>query len=328
MLTYLVRRLFIAAITLLLITFVVYALIRNMPGDPLALEMAEDPFRKLNERDIQLRRAHFGLDKPWPVGYAIWFGNAVQLDFGQSIPQKERVLPLIMRRIGPTLLLSATSIALAYLISIPIGLYCSAKSGRASERIISVFLYMMYSLPTYVTGLLLLYVFYYLLRETPYQLSPGMYGENYEQLSPPGKVGDVLVHMILPLICFTYGSLAYDSRFVKANMEEVLRQDYIRTARAKGADGRTILWRHAFRNTLVPFVTLLGLQLPALLSGSIIIEQIFSWPGMGRLFFESILMRDYDTIMGLTLMFSILTLAGQLMADILYAFVDPRITYN
>jgi peptide/nickel transport system permease protein len=134
--------------------------------------------------------------------------------------------------------------------------------------------------------------------------------------------------MVMPVTCYTYVSLAYYSRFIRATMQETLRQDYIRTARAKGVDSSRIVVVHAFRNTLIPLVTLIGLTLPSLLGGSVILEQIFTWPGMGRLFFESISERDYPTIMGLTLMFSILTLASQLLADVLYAFVDPRISYQ
>jgi peptide/nickel transport system permease protein len=132
----------------------------------------------------------------------------------------------------------------------------------------------------------------------------------------------------MPIVCFTYGSLAYYSRFIRANLQEVVRQDYIRTARAKGVGPRTILWKHAFRNTLIPLVTLLGLTLPSLFSGAVILEQIFQWPGMGRLYFEAIGQRDYNVVMGLTLMFSVLTLLGQLLADVLYAVVDPRVSYS
>ena len=152
--------------------------------------------------------------------------------------------------------------------------------------------------------------------------------DNYEDLSFFGKVADLFWHSILPVICYTYGSLAYYSRFVRANLQEVIRQDYIRTAKAKGVGPLAVLFRHAFRNTLIPLVTMIGLTLPALLSGAIILEYIFSWPGMGMLFFESIRERDYPTLMGLMLMFSVLTLLGQLLADILYAVVDPRVSYN
>jgi peptide/nickel transport system permease protein len=139
---------------------------------------------------------------------------------------------------------------------------------------------------------------------------------------------DLFRHALLPVACFTYGTLAYYSRFIRANMQEVIRQDYIRTARAKGVGYNRILVHHAFRNTLIPLVTMIGLELPTLLSGSIILEQIFSWPGMGKLFFESIRERDYPTLMGLLLIFSVLTLIGQLLADIFYAIVDPRVSYK
>jgi peptide/nickel transport system permease protein len=329
MTSYVIRRLLIGAVTLTLITFLVYGLIRNMPGTPLTLNMAEsDPSKQISKRDYELLQKAYGLDKPWYTAYFYWLGNLAQFDLGQGIRERKPVTTVIGERIGPTLLLSASSLALAYLISIPIGLYCSAHSGAMRERFISVVLYMLYSLPSYVAALQLLYLFYVRLQGTPFQLSPGMTSDNYGELSTLGQTKDVLSHLLLPLICFTYGSLAYDSRFIKANMEEALRQDYIRTARAKGADRRRIIWLHAFRNTLIPFVTLLGLTLPSLLSGAIILEQIFNWPGMGQLFYESITLRDYPVIMGLTLMFSVLTLAGQLIADLLYAWADPRITYS
>jgi peptide/nickel transport system permease protein len=143
-----------------------------------------------------------------------------------------------------------------------------------------------------------------------------------------GKAWDIFQHAVLPITCFTYASLAYYSRFIKANMEEAIRQDYIRTARAKGAGPVRVIFHHAFRNTLIPLVTLIGLTLPTLLSGAVILEQIFSWPGMGSLFFDSIQRRDYDVIMGLTFIFSVLTLVGQLLADLLYAVVDPRVSYS
>ena len=155
-----------------------------------------------------------------------------------------------------------------------------------------------------------------------------MIGNNYEDLSLWGKVWDLTRHALLPVLCETYGVLAYYSRFVHSNMQEVIRQDYIRTARAKGVGPRRVIVHHAFRNALIPLVTLFGLTLPALLGGAVILEQIFSWPGIGNLFYQSIEQRDYPTIMGLVLMFSVLTLLGQLLADLLYGVVDPRVGYS
>lgn len=328
MITYLIRRSIFAVITLLVVTIIVYALIRHMPGTPLTMTENMDPSRKISDEDYSLMKKAYGLDKDWYVAYFYWLGNVFRGDFAASIRERRPVTWVIGQRIGPTLLLSGLSILITYVLSVPIGLYSTLRSGKFDERSSSVLLYVLYSLPTYVAALQLLAFFYVGLKDTEWQLKPGMVSDNYASLSAAGKVQDISKHMILPLLCFSYGSLAYYSRFVKANMEEAIRQDFIRTARAKGAGPIRVLVQHAFRNTLIPFVTLIGLTLPGILSGSIILEQIFSWPGMGSLFFEAITFRDYPVIMGLVMMFSVLTLLGQLLADIMYAVVDPRVTYS
>ena len=330
MFSYLVRRLLLGLLTLVLITFVIFGLVRNMPGTPLTLALAEvDPSRRISEEDLKRMEKAYGLDKPWPEAYVKWLGNLAQLDLGRSISRKQPVTRLIAQRIGPTLLLSVSSIFLAYLLAVPMGFYSTVRSGKHDERAVSTVLYMLYAMPTYVAALFLLVLFAVRLQGTALELPLfGMVSDNYQDLSAAGRFWDVLKHMVLPVTCYTYASLAFYSRFVKSNMEEVIRQDYIRTARAKGVGPVRVIVHHAFRNTLIPFVTLVGLTLPALLSGSVILEQIFTWPGMGRLFFEAITERDYPTIMGLTLMFSVLVLLGQLLADILYAVVDPRVTYS
>ena len=327
MFNYLIRRLLLAALTLLLITFVVYALVRHMPGTPLTLDPAMmNPSMMPSAEEIERMNRLYGLDKPWYEAYFVWLGNVLQLDLGRSIPQNNRpVLDLILERMPATLLLSVTSLILTYLLSIPIGLWATVHSGSARERTVSTIMYMLYSLPAFVAALYLQLLFYSKLGWLPLF---GMRSDDYETLSAAGKAWDLLQHAILPIICFTYGSLAYYSRFIRANMQEVIRQDYIRTARAKGVPARRVIWHHAFRNTMIPLVTLIGLTLPHLLSGAVILEQIFAWPGIGRLFFDAIGQRDYDTVMGLVLMFSTLTLLGQLLADVLYAVVDPRVTYQ
>jgi peptide/nickel transport system permease protein len=232
---------------------------------------------------------------------------------------------MIRERIVPTMLLSVTSLLLTYLLAIPLGLYVSVRADRWDERVIGSVLYMLYSLPAFVAAL-----FLQLFLAVRWDLLPlrGMTSDNYSQLSEMGKVVDLFWHSVLPVTCYTYGGLAYYTRFIRANMQEVIRQDYIRTARAKGVPPARVIVVHAFRNTLIPLVTLIGLTLPTILSGSVILEQIFNWPGMGRLFLESISERDYPTVMGLTLMFSVLTLMGQLLSDVMYAVVDPRVTLD
>ena len=233
------------------------------------------------------------------------------------------VTEAIRQRLFPTLFLSVTSMVIAYCVAMPFGLYASARSGSADERGVSVVLYMLYSFPTFVAALLLQYFFYSYLKLLPLDQ---MTSPNYESLSTLKKLQDLAKHAILPIVCYTYGGLAYYSRFIRANMAEVMQQDYIRTARAKGVSPRNVLVKHGFRNTLIPMATLLGVTLPGLLSGSVVLEQIFSWNGMGKLFLDAILSRDYPIIMGLTLFFSTLTLLGTLLSDLLYAVVDPRVT--
>jgi len=321
MLTYIIRRILIGALTLFLITLIIYGLIRHMPGTPVTQMELADPGHVLSPENEAMLNKLYGLDKPWYQAYFTWLGNVLCGDFGDSFVQKKPVSAIIASRIGPTLLLSVTSLTLTYLLAIPMGLFSVVNKGKFSERLLSVLLYVLYSVPSFVVGIGLLIIFYQNLG----WLAPGLHDSGYENFTFWGKVGDTVKHMILPVICYSYASLAYLSRFVKANMEEVIRQDYIRTARAKGVSPRNIVFHHAFRNTLIPFVTLLGLSLPGLLGGSIIIEQIFNWPGMGQEFFKSIAARDYPLIMGMTLLFSFLTLLGQLLADILYAVVDPRV---
>jgi peptide/nickel transport system permease protein len=327
MTSYVIRRLGIGVLTLLVVTMLVYALIRATPGTPITSDQAQmNPSKMIGEEAYAQLKRLYGLDKPWYQAYFVWLGNVLRGDFGFSFTRNNQpVLKLIVERMGATLLLSSTSLILAYALSIPLGVWSTAHSGKLRERSVSTALYTLYSLPAFVAALYLQLLFYVKLDWLPLY---GMTSDDYATLTTSGKALDILKHAVLPITCFTYGSLAYYSRFIRANMQEVVRQDYIRTARAKGAAPRTVLWKHAFRNTLIPLVTLLGLSLPHLLSGAVILEQIFAWPGMGRLYFESIGQRDYNVFMGLTLMFSVLTLAGQLLADVLYAVVDPRVTYS
>lgn len=326
MLHYLIRRLLIGCITLTCITFIIYSLIRNMPGDPATVAFNEsDPSYKQDKAAAQRIKEQYHLDKPIYVGYFYWLGNLARGDLGRSTNQKQPVATAIWQRLGPTLFLSLASLVLALICSIPIGLISSARSGTPGERIVSTLLYMLYSFPAFVAALLLQYVFYLKYGVLPLER---MHSDGYEAMAAVDRFTDILWHSILPIICYTYAGLAYESRFIRANMAEVLRQDYIRTARAKGVSGPMVIVKHAFRNTLIPMMTLLGLMLPGLLSGTVILEQIFSWPGMGLLFYDAIHARDYPLIMGLALLFSVMTLVGTLFSDVMYAVVDPRVTYS
>ncbi len=325
MLTFLVRRLAIAFVTLILITFVVYALIRNMPGNPALAQELMDLSKEISEEDLKRRQEEFGLNVPWYQGYVIWVGRLVQGDMGTSFSDRRPVTVVIGERVPRTLSLSISSLSLSYLLSIPLGLYATVRRNLADERAVSVVLYMLYSVPSFVAALFLQITVAWKLGLLPLT---GAASANYNDLSPFEQILDVMQHAILPVAVLTYTSLAYYSRFIRSNMLEVINQDYIRTARAKGVHPITIILRHAFRNTLIPFVTLIALTMPALLGGSVIVEQIFAWPGMGQLLLQSIQTRDYEVLMGLVLIFSVLTLAGQLLADLLYSIVDPRVSLS
>lgn len=275
MLRYIVRRGLIGLLTLTMITFIIYALIRQMPGDPATSQIAEMGLqKKMSAEDFARVKKIYGLDKHWTIGYMDWVRQLVgQGNLGRSFTHKKRVGSLIAERVGPTLLLSVSSLLLSYLLAGPLGLYSVVRANKTDERIVSTFLFMIYSLPTFVAALTLLYVFYQKLGWLPLR---GMVSENHRTMPAYLKVLDIAWHMTLPVACFTYGSLAYYARFIRSNMQEVIRQDYIRTARAKGVHPLIVVVRHAFRNTMIPMVTQLGLTLPTLLGGSVILEQIFT----------------------------------------------------
>ena len=231
----------------------------------------------------------------------------------------------IREALGPTLSVTVISLLLALLLSMPIGIYSAARQGGAVDRVGSTILYMLYSVPSYVVGMLLILYVGVKLDWLPFR---GMRSDGYANLSALGKMWDLARHHVMIVTCFSLGSLAYYSRFIRQNLLEVIRQDYIRTARAKGLDERTVILKHAFVNSLIPFITLLGLTFPFLLSGSVILEYMFNWPGLGRLFFASVLNRDYPTLMALNFITALLVLVSTLLADLAYGLVDPRVSYD
>lgn len=272
MANYILRRLMLACLTLLLVTVLVFGLMRAMPGSPLTLNL-EDTSRELRKEDIEQLKEQYGLNKPWYVAYVHWLGDLATGDLGDSFLTHKDVTVVIGERIGPTLLLSLTSMLLTYVLSMPMGLYSSVRHGKYDERTLSTVLYMLYSLPSFVTALLLQSYLSYRLGWFPLK---GMYDSLlFPQLSIPEKVVHVAWHCVLPVFCYTYASWAYYSRFIRANMAEALQQDYVRTARAKGVGPLRVVMHHAFRNTMIPMATLIGLSFPALLSGSVILERIF-----------------------------------------------------
>lgn len=256
-----------------------------------------------------------------------WFGNLVRLDFGESYTYNRPVMELISERFYVTFVMNFSSIFLTYLIAIPIGIFSATNQYSLSDRISTVALFILYSLPTFWVGTMMIW----LLTGPPYlDLFPSANAAspNADEMSQLGRFLDQAWHLTLPVICLTYSGIAYISRQMRAGMLETIRQDYIRTARAKGLAESKVVFKHALRNSLIPIITLIANLLPLMIGGSVIIEQIFSIEGLGKLSFEAVLNRDYPLLMAIFTLSGVLTLLGILLSDILYALVDPRISYN
>lgn len=261
------------------------------------------------------------------VFYGKWLKNIVQLDFGYSIKDKRPVMTRIMEALPITLALNIITILIVYTISIPMGIWSAVKEHSIWDKVLMVKLFILYSLPTFWVATLLLT---FLAGGEYFDWFPlaGYVSIGAEDFPFWPWLTNVAWHLVLPIVASVYGSFAFLSRFCRTNFLEVIRQDYIRTARAKGLPESKVLWKHAFRNALIPLLTLMGTLLPALLGGSVIIEQIFSIPGMGMLSFEAILGRDYNVIMGIATISAFLTLLSLLITDLLYVVADPRISFD
>ncbi len=326
MLIYTLRRILLAIPTLLGITIVTFTIINLAPGDPAQFQAQGVMDPKVSARVYEELKKYYGLDQPIYVRYVQWLGRLARLDFGNAMSADGRpVTDKIRERLWPTMSLALISIIGGLTIAIPIGIYSAARQNGLFDTVSSTLLYALYAVPSYVMAVpLILYV------GVKWDLLPfqGMRSDNYESLNAWGQIIDLAKHYALIAFCFTYGAIAYDSRFVRQTMLENIRQDYIRTARATGVSEAAVILRHAFRNSLIPLMTLLGLLLPEIIGGSVILEVMFGWPGMGRLFYDSMLQRDYPTIMALSFITATLVLLGTLLADLSYALVDPRVSYD
>jgi peptide/nickel transport system permease protein len=324
-LSYLIRRLLLAVITLFGITLVTFFIVSAAPGDPAALRAGDIQDPEQSERIVRELRERFNLDEPFHVRYGLWLKGILTGDLGNSMADDKPVMDKISSAFMPTLSVNLIGLAVAFVLAVPIGIYSAWHQNGLFDRVGGVFLYALYSIPSYVGAIVLI-----LFVGVKWDMLPfrGMTSDEHESLSWLGKMGDYAAHMALYVICTTYGSLAYYSRFVRSNLLEVTRQDFIRTAMAKGLDDNAVVLKHAFRNTLIPFVTLLGLTLPVVISGSVLLEFLFTWPGLGRLFYTSVLQRDHTVIMALSTATAVLVLMGTLLADLLYGVVDPRVSHG
>lgn len=332
-LEYIIKRLLLAAFTLLVILFASYVLLRLAPGDPTRSNMLNSgdagnavSAEKGGLRSNNAMREKLHLDRPVAVGFYFWMRNVLKGDFGESasVDPGRPVLDLIGEHLPVTLKLNIIAIFITYLLAIPIGVYSARHADSRGDQLTGFFLFVLYSLPVMWVGLLLQAL---LCSGGVWEIFPlkGLTPDNSSRLSIWQLHWELLKCYALPVLCLSYGGLAALSRYARSSMIEALHGDYVRTARAKGAGENTILWHHAFRNALVTLITLFGGMLPGLISGSVIVEYIFSIPGMGSLSLNALSSRDYPLQMALFAIGGALTLGGILLSDLLYTAADPRI---
>jgi len=343
---YIVRRLLQAIPMLFLISIILFALVNVAPGGPLA---GHSRSKRMDEEKIEAMKRLFGLDKPLPVQYVIWlvgndwmqvdedgdgildgYGTRLGIlrgDFGFSFRNREPVLDEIGERLPNTVYLMVVTLVMVAIVAIPIGVLSAIKQYSAFDILATTLSFMGQAIPEFWLGLLLILVFYVTLDNplTGESLFPsgGMY-----TIGSEFSLWDRIHHLILPVLMGMVGWVAWYSRFLRSSMLEVINQDYIRTARAKGQSERLVLYKHALKNALIPLVTMFALDFPYIFAGSLYVELLFSWPGMGRLFYDAATYRDYPILLAVLIIGSGIVIVSNLLADIAYAFLDPRIRYE
>ena len=320
--TFVIRRLAQMVPLLFLVTFITFGLI-NAAGSPVSgLEI--NP--RVRPEDVARIKENLGLNEPWTTRYFVWVGNLIQGDLGISLVNSRPVLGEILNVLPNTLLLTGVSVLVAIAIALPIGIYSAVRRNSVFDRITTVGAVAGFAVPTVWLGLLLIILFAVKFREWGFAYSFPVGG--MRELRGESGFWDRVEHLILPVTALAIPQVASWTRYIRSSMLEIIRQDYVRTAEAKGLKERRVLYGHAFRNALLPLVTLVGLNIPELFGGALIVENIFAWNGMGRLAYESIQKNDHTLVIGTTLFFAILTILGNLISDVLYAVFDPRIRYD
>ncbi len=318
---YIAKRFLFMIPILLGITLLSFFVIHLAPGNPLTEQLGLNPRVSASSR-LMLAKL-YGLNKPLIAQYLDWLRRIITLNFGVSFTANhEPVITEIKRTIGITILINSLAMFFIFIFSIPLGVLSAVKHDTLFDKITTVLVFIGFAAPSFWVALLLIIFFGVDLHILPIG---GIASTGYALLSAPEKIADAAKHLVMPVFVAGFGGVAGLSRYLKGNMLEVYRQEYITAARAKGLKERAVIYRHAMKNALIPFITILGLSIPGLIGGSVIIETIFDINGMGRLFYQSVLARDYPTIMGILVIGAVLTLIGNLIADVAYAAVDPRL---
>lgn len=340
MVIYLLRRFLLMIPTFFGITLVSFFIINLAPGSPVEQRIQAIRFGNadggasksqiqsgLNEQILEDLKKQYGFDKPVHIRYWIWLKNLSKLDFGQSFTYEEPVMDVITSKFPVSLQFGIATLFLTYLICIPLGIAKAIRAGSVFDWLSGLVLYVAYSIPPLVLGIFLI-VFFAGGRYFEWFPIGQLYSDDYDSLGFFGKIGDRAHHFVLPLICYVIGGFTELSMLMRNSMLDVVKQDYVRTARAKGLDERRVLYKHAFRNALIPVATGLGGFFRVFLAGSLIVETIFQLDGIGLLSYKSILARDYNVIMGLIFLSSVVLMLGRLFSDIVYVLVDPRIDFK
>lgn len=321
MISYILRRIGVTIPLIFLGLTLTFFIIRLAPGDPTTKYINPDFDPEV--KALMLKK--FGLDKPLHVQYWRWLTHFVQGDFGISFDRSQPVVDVIKDAVGNTLILASLALIVSLLTGVILGILSAIRQYSKFDNVMTVTSLFFYSMPSFWLGLMLILIFALLFHILP---AGGMVSINYEYLSPAGQLWDRVQHLILPVFVLGIASAASTMRYMRGSMLEIIRQDFIRTARAKGLNERKVMMKHATRNAILPVVTLLGLSIPFLVSGSVITEIVFAWPGMGRATINAIFARDYPVVIATTAIAFTMVMLGNLVADILYAVVDPRVRYD
>ena len=317
---YIVQRILVSVPVFFGITLIVFGLFALSPGDPVVNIIGFSAFVEMTPEQVAKVRQQYGLDRPWIIRYVRWLGDALQGDLGYPYKGSISVADQLRQRFPPTLLLMGTSLVLALLFGLPMGIIMALKQYSLIDYLLTVIAFVNLSIPSFFVGLGFIYIFALKLDILP------TYG--MQTIGEPFSLIDRIRHLVMPATILGVFNAGVWARYARASMLEVLQADYVITARAKGLQEWTVVLRHAFRNSLIPLITIVTLSLPSLLGGAIIIETIFQWPGMGMLGYRATTTRDYPILMGVTLISATMILFSNLLADILYAVADPRIRYD
>ena len=315
MIGFLVRRILQAAVVVLLVTMITFVLLRLIPGNVAVAILGPSAYR--NPAALAQFNAQYGFDEPWFRQYLLWLGHLLQGDLGFSWTLDQSVSSLLAQRLPKTIILVGSSTIIALLVAVPIGLWQAVRRNREVDYLFTGVSFLFYAAPTFFVGTVFILFF---------SVKLGWFGPE----APQGNLTDDITDwrdMVLPVATLALVSIALFSRYMRSSVLDNVTEDYVRTARAKGASGKRVLWRHVMRNSLIPIATLLGLSIPGIISGALITESVFNYPGMGYLFYQSAQKQDYPVMLGFIIVVAIATVVGSLLADVAYAVLDPRVRY-